>query len=184
MDLGQYAQTSPALRHLWQSTRYFIQLDERLKAILPANLREHCRVACVQNGVLVVFAKNNMAASRLKMMLPALLPQIQDLGDEIGKIDVKMLPETPNRHAKNIVISAPMCWICLNTRHNRWHTPLLWHRLYAIWWRNIVHKRKIHRPAQIQSLAIKLLNVANDPTFRHNLGFAQKLSILPQNCHR
>ncbi|QMT31438.1 DUF721 domain-containing protein [Alysiella filiformis] len=95
MDLGQYAQTSPALRHLWQSTRYFIQLDERLKAILPANLREHCRVACVQNGVLVVFAKNNMAASRLKMMLPALLPQIQDLGDEIGKIDVKMLPETP-----------------------------------------------------------------------------------------
>lgn len=95
MDLNHYAQTSPALHNLLQQSRRFLALDREIKALLPANLTAHFRVSCVKDGVLVLMASNAMVASRLKMMLPAILYQIQELHDEIGKIDVKMLPENP-----------------------------------------------------------------------------------------
>lgn len=106
MDLNQYAQTSPALHNLLQQSRHFLALDKEIKTLLPANLTAHFRVSCVRNGVLVLVANNAMVASRLKMMLPAILSQIQDFNDEIGKIEVKMLPENPPApHEKQCLLS-------------------------------------------------------------------------------
>lgn len=95
MELNQFAQNSPTLRHLLQQSQYFLMLDKRVKSLLPPNLHAHFKVACLQQGELVLLAKSSMAASRLKMMVPAILAQIQSIDEHIVQVKINVLPENP-----------------------------------------------------------------------------------------
>lgn len=95
MELNQFAQNSPTLRHLLQQSQYFLMLDKRVKSLLPPNLHAHFKVACLQQGELVLLAKSSMAASRLKMMVPAILAQIQSIDEQIMQVKINVLPENP-----------------------------------------------------------------------------------------
>lgn len=76
--------------HAWQ------QLDKAIKRIVPPNLHAYFQTACIeQGGCLVLTAHNNMAASRLKMLLPSLLPQLQNISPHIQTVRVKLIPQPP-----------------------------------------------------------------------------------------
>ena len=76
----QFAPLIPAnspLANLLQRSRYWQQLDAAAKRLLPANLHPHFRVACIEEGALIIHVSAPMAATRLKMLLPNLLPQLK-----------------------------------------------------------------------------------------------------------
>ncbi|MCP1661157.1 DciA family protein [Neisseria perflava] len=93
--LGEAAEMPGRLQNLLQISRYWQKLDREVKKILPANLRSHVQTACIDEGVLVLLAANNMAASRLKMLLPSLTPPLCALQDGIESVRVKLIPKTP-----------------------------------------------------------------------------------------
>ena len=76
MNLDHLGKQDPHLANLLRSAHYWQRLDAQVKQILPANLRPHFQTACIDNGCLILLAANNMAASRLRMILPGLLAQV------------------------------------------------------------------------------------------------------------
>ncbi|MDO4434013.1 MAG: DciA family protein [Alysiella sp.] len=98
--------TDEHLRGLIQRTRYWKQLDNELKQFLPVPLHPHLRVVCVENGKLVIYSTSPMAATRLKMLLPTLFPQLQALNTQIQSVQIKIRPpETEKSQQKNFRIS-------------------------------------------------------------------------------
>lgn len=94
----QFAPLIPAnspLANLLQRSRYWQQLDAAAKRLLPANLHPHFRVACIEEGALIIHVSAPMAATRLKMLLPSLLPQLQELDPDIARIQIKTRPHNP-----------------------------------------------------------------------------------------
>ena len=79
MDLAQLGKRDHLLAGLLQQSQQWRKLDAKIKTVLPANLHSSFSDACVEDGRLVLLAANNMAASRLKMILPAMLPKLQTL---------------------------------------------------------------------------------------------------------
>lgn len=59
--------------------------------LLPANLHPHFQTACIEDGRLVLLAANNMAASRLKMIAPSVLPQLAGLDASIRSVSVRLV---------------------------------------------------------------------------------------------
>ncbi|WP_037585763.1 DciA family protein [Stenoxybacter acetivorans] len=96
MNFNQISRQSPILDNLFRQSQYWRQLTQKLQAQLPSNLYPYFQVACIREGCLVVLSRNNMAASRLRMLLPALLPLIQTWDESIQSIQVKiqLQPET------------------------------------------------------------------------------------------
>lgn len=106
MKLDQHTQTDRHLHSLIQRARAWQTLDGEIKKLLPANLHPHMQAACIENGVLIVHAHAPMAANRLKMLLPALLPQLQQLHLDLRSVAVKMQPKNPPKPStKNFRIS-------------------------------------------------------------------------------
>ena len=101
MNLEQLGKRDRQLESLLRQSQQWCKLDKEVKRILPANLRPHFQTACVSGGRLVLLAANSMAASRLKMILPALLPQLQKLRDDIDEVAVKNLPKMPEPKKEN-----------------------------------------------------------------------------------
>lgn len=95
MNLEQLGKRDQLLKGLLQQAQQWQRLDAQVKKLLPANLRAHFQTACVQEGRLVLLAANNMAASRLKMITPVLLPQLQALREDIKEVGVRVVPKTP-----------------------------------------------------------------------------------------
>lgn len=101
MNLEQLGKRDRHLQVLLQQAQQWHRLDQEVKNILPANLRAHFQTACVENGRLVLLAANNMASSRLKMILPSLLPQLKLLRADIADVQVRVLPKPPKPERKN-----------------------------------------------------------------------------------
>ena len=59
------------------------------------------QTACIEDGRLVLLAANNMAASRLKMILPSILPKLQALHDGIREVVVRVVPKPPPQPKTN-----------------------------------------------------------------------------------
>lgn len=97
MQLHQMLQTEPHLLGLIEQSKYFQSLDKQIKTWLPENLTAHFRVVCLSQGTLILHVSGSMAASRLKMLLPALLPRIQQLDNRILDCKVHVLPSNPPR---------------------------------------------------------------------------------------
>lgn len=95
MQLDRHTQTDQHLQNLIQRARYWQQLDQKIKHILPANLRDHLQTACIEDGQLIIHAHLPMAAGRLKMLLPVLLPKLQQLDSRIMHVQIKMQPKNP-----------------------------------------------------------------------------------------
>ena len=105
----QFAPLIPAnspLANLLHRSRYWQQLDDAAKRLLPANLHPHFRVACIEEGALIIHVSAPMAATRLKMLLPSLLPQLQELDPNIARIQIKTRPHNPaTAKSKNFHLS-------------------------------------------------------------------------------
>lgn len=95
MKLDQYTQTDRNLHNLIARARQWQNLDSQIKKLLPANLHPHMQAVCIENGVLIVHAHAPMAANRLKMLLPALLPQLQQLHPQLQSLTIKIRPKNP-----------------------------------------------------------------------------------------
>ncbi|MFC3873916.1 DciA family protein [Neisseria musculi] len=95
MDLNRLCGRDVHLLALLERSRQWRRLDAQVRQMMPANLRAHFQTACVENGVLVLLADNNMVSSRLRMIAPSLLPRLQTLHSDIGSVRVKVLPKTP-----------------------------------------------------------------------------------------
>lgn len=95
MELDKFARDSVTLRHLLHQSQYFLLLDKRVKSLLPVNLHPYFKVACLQQGELILLANNGMAASRLKMMIPAILAEIQSFDEAIVQVKINVQPENP-----------------------------------------------------------------------------------------
>ncbi|MDU8023112.1 MAG: DUF721 domain-containing protein [Neisseria sp.] len=61
----------------------------------------HFQTACIEDGRLVLLAANNMAASRLKMILPAMLPKLQALHAGVREVVVRVVPKPPAQPKTN-----------------------------------------------------------------------------------
>lgn len=95
MNLEQLGKQDRLLAGLLQQSQQWRRLDAAVKRILPANLHPHFQTACIEEGRLVLLAANGMAASRLKMILPVLLPRLQNLDGSIRDVAVKVVPKPP-----------------------------------------------------------------------------------------
>ena len=101
MNLEQLGKRNHRLLGLLQQSQQWQRLDAQVKQILPVNLRAHFQVACIEEGCLVLLAANNMAASRLRMIAPGLLPQLSRLDSRITQVRAKILPKPPAQPRQN-----------------------------------------------------------------------------------
>lgn len=92
MNLNHFGQKNKQLQQLLAQSTHWQRLTNCLKQELPATMRPHFNVACVRDGCLVVIAYNSVAASRLRMVLPALLPQLQLIDSAVESVKVKVQP--------------------------------------------------------------------------------------------
>lgn len=104
MDLEKLGKQDGRLLGLLKQSQQWSRLDREVKQIMPANLRPHFQTACVEEGVLVLLAANNMALSRLRMIAPGLLPQLQNIRSDIREVRVKMVPKQPEPVRKNRLV--------------------------------------------------------------------------------
>lgn len=95
MNLDKLSKNNRLLNSLLQQSNYWRRLDNDVKKILPRNLQDYFQTACIENGILVLLAHNNMAASRLKMIVPSLLPALKNLREDIQEVKIKNIPKPP-----------------------------------------------------------------------------------------
>lgn len=81
-----------ALHELIVQAESWRPVAEALAARLPAKLRRYCRAVRVREGVLVWYADDNMAAARLRMLAPGLLPAWRAVCPEAREVLVKISP--------------------------------------------------------------------------------------------
>ena len=107
MQLDKLTAHDNRLKNLLHTSRYWLKLDADVKKLLPPNLHPHFRVVCIENNTLVLHVSAPMAATRLKMLLPALLPRLQQLDADIQAACIKMRPHNPeSKCTKNFRISS------------------------------------------------------------------------------
>ncbi|MDF7675519.1 DciA family protein [Neisseriaceae bacterium ESL0693] len=92
MNLADFGAGNQELKQLLSMAAHWQKLNACLKRALPANLHDYFQVACVREGCLVVLAHHSMAAARLRMVLPAVLPQLQQIDARITTSRVKVQP--------------------------------------------------------------------------------------------
>ena len=95
MDLDKLSKRDPKIHALIMQSRQWLQLSASIKLLLPPNLHSHFQVACIENSVLILIASNNMASSRLRMIMPSLLSQLQQLDRRIESVQIKNIPAPP-----------------------------------------------------------------------------------------
>lgn len=128
-NAGSTFQFLLAASQVWQT------LDKAMKKQLPSNLHAYVQVACMENDELIVVATHNMAASRLKMLLPTLLPHLQTLHSDIKSIKVKLKPtEPPKKRVNPFRFPAGMAQQFLQTAQSSQNPELAakWQKLAAI----------------------------------------------------
>lgn len=92
MDWRKLSQkNSPFARLLAQGLRWQ-EMTNELRHLLPHNLGNHFRVACIQEHNLVIFADNNTVAARLRMILPSVRHQLS-YANEFLHIKVHLTPD-------------------------------------------------------------------------------------------
>lgn len=56
------------INHLLARARAYAQLDQRVRAHLPSDCAEHCRIACVRDETLVIIADSAAWATRARLL--------------------------------------------------------------------------------------------------------------------
>lgn len=101
MNLEHLGRQDSLLSELLKQAGKWRRLDAAVKKLLPLNLHPHFRTACIEDGGLILLAANNMAASRLKMIVPSVLPQLASLDEAIRSVSVKVVPKPESRPKTN-----------------------------------------------------------------------------------
>ncbi|OSI18019.1 DciA family protein [Neisseria dumasiana] len=104
MDLEKIGKKDSRLAALIKQSQQWRKLDRQVKQIMPANLRPHFQTACVEDGVLILLADNNMALSRLRMIAPGVLPQLQEIVADIREVRVKIVPKQAEAARENRLV--------------------------------------------------------------------------------
>ena len=106
MQLDPLISANSTLANLIHRAHYWQQLDTATKRLLPTNLHPHFRVVCIEDGTLIIHVTAPMAATRLKMLLPSLLPKLQEIDSHITRIQIKTRPSNPQTpKSKNFHLS-------------------------------------------------------------------------------
>ena len=101
MNLEHLGRQDSLLSELLKQAGKWWRLDAAVKKLLPPNLHPHFQTACIEDGGLILLAANNMAASRLKMIVPSVLPQLASLDEAIRSVSVKVVPKPESRPKTN-----------------------------------------------------------------------------------
>lgn len=101
MNLEHLGRQDSLLSELLKQAGKWRRLDAAVKKLLPPNLHPHFQTACIEDGGLILLAANNMAASRLKMIVTSVLPQLASLDEAIRSVSVKVVPKPESRPKTN-----------------------------------------------------------------------------------
>lgn len=106
MQLDFLFQARTPLNDLLQQSRYYVQLNQQVKNLIPS-FAQHFRIIRINESGTIIFAVNNStAAARLKMLLPMHWPTILTLNPNIKSCIIKVIPEnTPKPKPKQLTIS-------------------------------------------------------------------------------
>ncbi|EGZ46811.1 DciA family protein [Neisseria wadsworthii] len=105
MDLDQLGKRDNRLASLLAQAQQWHRLDRAIKKLLPPNLHGYTQVACIDaEGCLIILAANNMALSRLRMIAPGLLTQMQHVDQRIESVRIKAAPK-PDKPAKQNMLT-------------------------------------------------------------------------------
>lgn len=63
---------------------------EQLRAVLPADLAPHCRVADVQRGRMIIHVASAVWATRLRFAMPTVQPALRSLMDFAGVEEIRI----------------------------------------------------------------------------------------------
>ena len=112
-DLNRLSKGHAILNRLVEQAESWQHTAAAIVAKLPANLGCCCRAVRVREGVLVMYADNNMVAARLRMLVPAMLPAWQAVCAEIREVYIKISPppqiKLPAKQAKLSQEAAGQC---------------------------------------------------------------------------
>jgi hypothetical protein len=92
--LGGHRRWRSDLARLLDQASLRDSLSAQLRALLPEDARNHCEVASVHGARLTILAANAAWATRLRFMLPDLLPQLNQLADfgTVRDVQVRVAP--------------------------------------------------------------------------------------------
>src|SRR5271165_6558010 len=88
MNISRYLKTSADLAAITEHAERLISLQHLFAAIAPPALAQHCRVANLKQGILVIHAANNLIAAKLRQVLPSLADEFCYRGWQITSIQV------------------------------------------------------------------------------------------------
>src|SRR5271165_2834595 len=88
MNISRYLKTSADLAAITEHAERLISLQHLFAAIAPPALAQHCRVANLKQGILVIHAANNLIAAKLRQVLPSLADEFCYRGWKITSIQV------------------------------------------------------------------------------------------------
>lgn len=111
------------LNFLLQTSQAWNKLDQQIKQFIPHNLHAHLRIACIQQNTLTIFANNQMALSRLRMLVPIILPKVQSICADVQEIKIKMSPKQEQEKQKRIALSPTAAQNLLNAAQQVHHHP-------------------------------------------------------------
>lgn len=88
--LHRFLGSGDTLTRLHDHARLLLRAQEGLRSLLPPALGDHCSVANMRDGNMVVFARNGSVAARLRQMVPSLINGFAARGQIVGAIQVKV----------------------------------------------------------------------------------------------
>src|SRR5271165_6492096 len=107
MNISRYLKTSADLAAITEHAERLISLQHLFAAIAPPALAQHCRVANLKQGILVIHAANNLIAAKLRQVLPSLADEFCYRGWQITSIQVAVQDRPAAVPAPSTVAPAP-----------------------------------------------------------------------------
>jgi len=90
------ARAGGQLCDLLQQARHYQKLDRQLKTGLDPQMAEHCQVACIRGGRLLVLTPTPVWRTRLMLLSSELLSRLRNQGyPGLADIDIKVSPLVP-----------------------------------------------------------------------------------------
>ncbi len=83
------------LRRLVERSHHWRRLDRRLRALLPAPLASHCRLAGLRQRTLVLLVDSPAWATRARLSVPLLLRRLRAEG--VDEIELRIAPPPTER---------------------------------------------------------------------------------------
>jgi len=92
-NIRSICQHNSVLRHLSQRSKKLEHLNYLLKQALPSQFSAHCRLANLNNGMLIIHTDNASLASLIRFQSPVIIKTLStELDMSITHIDVKVRP--------------------------------------------------------------------------------------------